>query len=83
MLEPSDPKGGREQAHAVALAGQLGIAAGTPVVVCGLAGYFLEQRYPAGGVWVIGGVLLGVVAGIAAAYKILSPFLYHGDDGKK
>lgn len=82
MLKPSDTKG-REQARAVALAGQLGIAAGTPVVACGLAGYFLEQRYPSGGLWVIGGVLLGVAAGIAAAYKILSPFLHDRDDGKK
>lgn len=79
MLDPSDPKG-REQARAVALAGQLGIAAGMPVVVTGLAGYFLEQRYPAGGLWVIGGVLLGVAAGIAAAYKILAPFLYDSHD---
>lgn len=83
MLEPSHQKG-REQARAIALAAQLGIAAGGPVVLCALAGYFLEQRYPAGGLWVVGGVLLGVAAGIAAAYKVLTPFLSddRGHDGK-
>lgn len=82
MLDPSDQKG-REQARAVALAGQLGIAVGTPVVICGLGGYFLEQRYPSGGWWVIGGVLLGVFGGLAAGYKLLSPYLYRGDDEQK
>ena len=82
MLDPSDPKG-REQARAVAAAAQLGFGAGAPVVLCSLAGYFLEQRRPAGGLWVIGGVLIGIAAGVVAAYRIVAPLLNDGNHDKK
>lgn len=82
MLNLQDPKA-REQFRAVALVSQLGLASGIPVVVCALAGYYLEQRYPAKGVIVMVCVLVGVAAGVAAAYKVVAPFLVHGNDKKK
>lgn len=81
MTNGRDPNS-RETLRAVAMVSQLGFAAGMPVIICALGGYFLEERYPASGLWVIGGVGLGLAAGIVAAYRVLSPFLSDDNDKK-
>lgn len=82
MQNPQDPNA-RDQFRSLALVGQLGFASGLPVILCALAGYYLERRYPMKGFLVIGGVLLGVASGMVAAYRILAPFLYQGNDDTK
>ncbi len=79
MQTPRDPEA-REQFRSIALVSQLGFASGMPVIICGLGGYWLEQQYSAKGLWVIGGVLVGVAGGLVAAFRILAPFLKMDND---
>ncbi len=54
---------------------QLGFVFAGPVVGGALGAYYIERRFGGGALVIIAGVLLGVVAGIAGAYRVVKPYL--------
>lgn len=66
-----------DTAAAIALVGQLGLAVALPIVIGVVGGIYARDAI--GGGWgvvaMLAGILLGVGGAVAAAYRILAPFL--------
>ena len=54
---------------------QLGFVFAGPVVGGALGAYYIERRFGGGALVIVAGVLLGVVAGIVGAYRVVKPYL--------
>lgn len=54
---------------------QLGFVFAGPVVGGALGAYYIERRFGGGALVIVSGVLLGVVAGIVGAYRVVKPYL--------
>lgn len=70
-MPPSKPEKDREGLQAVVLVGQLGAAVSLPIALGALAGAYLDR----GPLVLVALILLGVVAGIVGAYRIVKPYL--------
>jgi len=61
----------RESMAAMVLVGQLGFTIAAPIVAGALAGNYLDEKAGTKGLILIPMVLLGVVAGIFGAYRLI------------
>ena len=43
-------------------------------VRCIFLGVLLDGKFGGGGIFIVGGIVLGIVAGLLAAYKMLVPY---------
>ena len=79
--EPNEPGPRPPAANPAAIRGpvgmvmQLGFVFAGPVVGGALGAYYIERRFGGGALVIVAGVLLGVVAGIVGAYRVVKPYL--------
>lgn len=57
---------------ALALVSQLGLVMALPIVGGVAIGVYMERRFAPKGVWLVLGILLGIVVGGAGVYRILA-----------
>lgn len=70
-MPPPKPGKNREGLQAVALVGQLGAVISLPIVLGALAGAYLDR----GPLVLVTLIILGVIAGMVGAYRIVKPYL--------
>lgn len=56
----------------LALVGQLGFTIAIPIVLCAVVGNYLDGYLHTGHVFVLLGLLLGLIAGIYGAYRLFT-----------
>lgn len=59
----------------LALAGELGFAMAVPIALGAIGGEYLDSLTHANTIYILLGLLLGLIVGIYAWYRLLSPFL--------
>ncbi len=61
----------------LALVGQLGFTIAVPIALLAILGHFLDGVAHTGYLFLLLGLLLGLIAGIYGAYRLLSRSLYN------
>ena len=73
MSSGSDEK--KAALRAVAVVGQLGAVIALPIAAGAVLGLMVERRYDTGGIAAVGLILVGVLAGVLSAYRLIRPYL--------